>query len=181
MAAPRHVQRPNPHGLQSYGSPDVVPDRWLPQRPGDVPGGFPNGPSRGYPGPDQGYALGLVRLLRDRLHLQAGEHLADVEAGSVALALKRASIFGRAPVVHDLTVAYSVFGFLDENAPSRLVSFRRERFEGVSEPHHYADLRELTQLVAADVLAQSPATVADYYRSDPLGLVRGLKEVAETQ
>ena len=66
----------------------------------------------GYPGPDQGYVLRLVRLFEERLHLTAGAQPADVVAGVVAVALKRASLCGRAPVTEDLRVAFDLFGFL---------------------------------------------------------------------
>ncbi|MEZ5139615.1 MAG: hypothetical protein R2711_12865 [Acidimicrobiales bacterium] len=71
----------------------------------------------GRPGPDQGYLLKLVPLLRDELVLADGEDRRDAEAGGVAIALKRASLFGRAPIVHDLRVAYTVWGLLSPSAP----------------------------------------------------------------
>ena len=126
----------------------------------------------GAPGPDQGYLLTLVPLVRDELHLADGEHLADVEAGLVAVALKRASLFGRAPVIHDLRVAARVWGFLDLSAPSELVDERRRRFEGVSlTAHHYPELRAVADAVPEATLRLSPAQVADAYTADWQGLL----------
>ena len=39
--------------------------------------------------------------------------------GCLNIALKRASMFGRAPVIYDLEFAYSLFGFLG-GAPAEL-------------------------------------------------------------
>ena len=47
------------------------------------------------------------------------------------LALKRASLFGRAPVVHDLEVAFTIWGFLGA-APPELVALRRPLFDFAS-------------------------------------------------
>lgn len=115
----------------------------------------------GAPGPDQGYLLKLVPLLRDELELTQGEQLADVEAGCVAVALKRASLLGRAPVLHDLRVAYIVWGYLDPLAPADLVAERTERFEGVHlTAHHYPELRAVVDAVPAATLRGAPADLA---------------------
>ena len=50
------------------------------------------------------------QLFEGKLVLTPGEHERDVLAGACAVALKRASLFGRAPVVHDLTVALTASG-----------------------------------------------------------------------
>src|SRR5688500_9385885 len=83
-------------------------DGWLAARPGERGPAQPVGRRRGRPGPDQGYALHLVREFRDRLTLSSGEKLDDAVAGCVAVAMKRSALFGRAPVVHDLDVAFRV-------------------------------------------------------------------------
>ncbi len=121
----------------------------------------------GAPGPDQGYLLTLVPLLRPELRLTDGEQQADVEAGCVAVALKRASLYGRAPVVHDLRVAYLVWGYLDASAPAELVAERTLRFEGVHlTAHHYPELRAVVDAVPAETLRRTPAEVADAVASD---------------
>jgi hypothetical protein len=111
--------------------------------------------------------LKLVPILRDELHLAAREELPAVEAGAVTVALKRASLFGRAPVIHDLRVAYTVWGFLDPDAPKELVDERRKRFEGVHHvAAHYPERRALADAVPVEVLRLGPAEVLERYRAD---------------
>ena len=95
--------------------------------------------------------LKLVHLFDDRLVLGDGEDVEDAEAGCVAVALRRASMFGRAPVVHDLTVGFTVWGFLTP-APTDLVALRRPLFEGIAHPHHHAGRHHIGELVPAEVL-----------------------------
>lgn len=172
MAAPRHVRVGPLDEVRAYASPEVTPRRWVAERPGDLASGQPTGALRGHPGPDQGYAFGLVHLFDDRVFLTEGEVRRDVDAGCVAIALKRASIFGRAPVVHDLEAAYSVLGFFDEHPPIELVARREALFEGASEAHHYNDVRKLVACVPSEVLSLAPAEISQRYRSDPLSLTR---------
>ena len=171
MAAPEFVPlKPNDRP-RSYNSPPGRDDAWHPDRPAEVvtAGGQPDPDAgrMGAPGPDQGYLLGLVPLLRDELQLGAREQRADVEAGGVAIALKRASSFGRAPVVHDLRVAYTVWGFLDASAPAELVEERTKRFEGVHlTAHHYPELRAVADAVPEATLRLAPAEVASRHAAD---------------
>ena len=67
--------------------------------------------------------------------------------------------------MHDLEIAFRVWGFLDD-APAELVAERRGRFEGVAERHHYAECRALVATVAEDVLRLAPAEVESRHRSD---------------
>lgn len=121
----------------------------------------------GAPGPDQGYVLKLIPLFRDELKLVGTEQLADAEAGAVAIALKRASLFGRAPVVHDVRIAYTVWGFLDGGAASELVAERTERFEGIHlTAHHYPELRAVADAVPESTLRLTPAEAASGYAAD---------------
>ncbi len=131
------------------------PAPWRPHRPAETrPGPAAHQRRGGVPGPDQGYALRLARRFAERLVLAPGEHADDVLAGAVAIALKRAARYGRAPVGSDIECALELFGFLG-GAPGELVAFRTPRFSGV----HHDDwaLRALTDLVPADALACSPA------------------------
>lgn len=166
MAAPEFVPtRPNERP-RAYSSPPRRDDEWLATRPGEVIGWggqpSPDAGRMGAPGPDQGYVLTLLPLLRPELHLADGEDLRDVEAGGVAIALKRASLFGRAPVVHDLRVAYVVWGFLSVSCPQELVDERRRRFEGVHlTAHHYPELRAVADAVPELTLRLTPAQVLE--------------------
>lgn len=119
----------------------------------------------GRQGPDQGYAYRLVTHLDAELHL-GRVNRQDAVAGCVAIATKRSSLFGRAPVVHDLRAAFSVFGFLDPSPPVELVVLREQLFSEVRSNHHYAERRELVDLVPDRALLQSPASISAAYASD---------------
>ena len=152
-------------------SPPWLKVPWWADRPGEVvEDGQPRGALLGSPGPDQGYVLTLTRHYEGKLTLTEGEHERDALAGAAALALKRASIFGRAPVIHDLTVALTVWGFLGD-APPELVELRKPLFEEVAHFHHYAEQRHLTDLVSEDVLRQSPDQVTQAHRQDWRSLI----------
>jgi hypothetical protein len=166
MAAPEHVPVDRTKPVRAYESPPRRPDSWLPDRPGElVEGGQPRGDRLGHQGPDQGYALKLARQFEGKLTLTPGEHEKDALAGAVAVGLKRASLFGRAPVVHDLTVALTVWAFLTE-APKELVDLRKSLFEEVWHPHHYAELRRIVDLVPGRTLRLTPDFLASVHRTD---------------
>jgi hypothetical protein len=134
-------------------------------RPGDLDGRQPEGPRLGNQGPDQGYALSLAERLRPRVRVQEGERVDDAMAGCLGLGLRRASLFGRAPVIHDLTLAHTIWGFLDERPPADLVELRRPLFEGVADgPHRYVAAREIVDLVPEATLRLSHADVALRFR-----------------
>lgn len=167
MAAPEHVPTKPNQDVRTYGSPPRRPDSWRADRPADFADDHrqPQGDLLGSPGPDQGYALRLARVLAPELHLTEGEHAKDALAGIVAIGLKRASLLGRAPVIHDLRVAATLFGFLDPTPDPELVQLRHRLFEEVSHFHHYMELRRLVDMVPGRVLRQSPAQVTDAYES----------------
>src|SRR2546421_3712367 len=108
---------------------------WVANRPGDIVVGQPEGGAFGYQGPDQGYALRLADFYRDAVTLAPSEEWDDVMRGCVAVALRRASIFGRAPVRDDIEVALLAWGFLPDGIPAelvdRLVRSRRPLFAAV--------------------------------------------------
>jgi hypothetical protein len=160
--------------VRTYGSPPRRPDSWRAERPADFADDHrqPTGNLLGSQGPDQGYALRLARILEPELALTEGEHAKDALAGIVAVGLKRASVLGRAPVIHDLRIAATVFGFLDPSPDPDLVALRHELFEEVSHFHHYMELRRLVDMVPAEVLRQTPAQVTDAHH-------RGWRELIE--
>jgi hypothetical protein len=165
VAAPEFVPVDRTRLLRTYESPPRRPEPWLPTRPAELVDGQPQGPMLGYPGPDQGFVLRLARQFQGKLALAADEHERDALAGGCAVALRRASLFGRAPVVHDLTVALTVWGFLGEAAPE-LVRMRTPLFEEVAHPHHYSELRHVVDLVAEGTLRMTPQQVAQAHRAD---------------
>lgn len=170
MGAPEFVPVDRSRPVRGYESPPRLAESWRAERPGDLPEGQPRGPRLGNQGPDQGYVLSLARRFEGKVTLTNGEHERDALAGAVAVGLKRASLFGRAPVVHDLTVALTIWGFLGD-APADLVALRKPLFEEVAHPHHYAEQRRIADLVDDDVLRMTPQQVADAHRSDWRSLI----------
>lgn len=165
MAAPEFVPRPPNEQVRSYHGPDHVPDAWEAERPSDLGPEQPTGGEFGFQGPDQGYAMGLAARFTDRLVLSTGEHADDALQGAVLVAMKRASIYGRAPVIHDVEIGLRVWGLLDE-ADDELVAVRSKLFEGIANPHHYFEAREVVDAVPESTLRLLPAQVAERHRSD---------------
>lgn len=163
MAVPRHL--PNrPIGADDHKAYVSAPRRagsWLASRPGEVVGNLqPSGPAVGNQGPDQGYVHKLAKRFTGELVLVAGEQAADVLEGACAVALRRASLYGRAPVADDLRVALLVFGYLSETA-DELVEFRKPLFEELHNlSFHYSTARALADLVPEATLRMSPEAVA---------------------
>lgn len=172
MAAPEYVPHDQLARVRAYRSNPRRPEPWMATRPGEIEGSQPRGDRFGAPGPDLGFALKIARTFDDRLHLTDGEDHHDVVGGCVAIAMKRSSLFGRAPVVHDLTVAFTVWGYLDSDPPADLVALRRRWFEGVGHAaHHYVALRDVVDSVPESTLRLTPAQVTDGHRADWHGLL----------
>lgn len=172
MAAPSYVPVSPLQSVPSYSSPPRRPGSWVAERPGDLGGeGQPSGELLGTPGPDQGYAYRLVRQFAGKVFTADGEQDDDVVAGVIAIAMKRAALFGRAPVVHDLTVGFTVWGFLNDRPPGELVALRRTMFEECANPHHYAELRAVADAVPAAALRQSHTAVTAAHAKDWRGLL----------
>jgi hypothetical protein len=157
MAAPEYVPV-SLNELPRLKEPIPAAGHWRAERPADLKGAQPVGPMLGRQGPDQGYALLLAHRFEDRLQLEEAEHPEDAIAGCVGVATKRASIFGRAPVIWDLELAFTLWGFLGP-APDYLAEFRKPLFEGAR--HHYWDQREIVDLVPDDTLRLTPQRVRD--------------------
>jgi hypothetical protein len=163
MAAPQFVPSPTIDDSRAYSSPPTTPAAWMPDRPAELVGFQPVGEQLGYQGPDQGFALKIANGFTDRLQLQAGEHAADAIRGCLGIGLRRASMFSRAPVVHDLTIAFTIWGFLDANPPADLVAERRARFAGLGHAGHYTETRALVDLVPEATLRKTPQQVTAEY------------------
>lgn len=156
MAQPEFVPVPE---IDDVRAGDRLPpaERWKADRPGDVIDGNPStGEGFGNQGPDQGYALFLAKRFYDKLELVDGEHRADVVAGCMAVATKRASIFGRGPVIYDWEVAFSVWGYLG-GAPTVVMQARKELFAEAA--HHYWKRRAIADAVPESTLRLSPAVL----------------------
>lgn len=135
------------------------PEAFYPTRPAEVRRGVqPTGPAFGRPGPNLGYGLKLARRFKDRLVLARDEAVDDVVAGCFAVGTKRASVFGRAPMIYDFELAYTLWGYLG-GAPDDLVAFRKPFFQGAS--HHYWDQRAIADVVPEETLRLTPAQVRE--------------------
>ena len=136
-----------------------VPSVWTASRPSELRGTrAPSGSFLGTPGPDQGFALKLARRFEDRLVLAPGEHAEDALSGCTAVAMRRAAAFGRAPVIHDLTLAFTLWGFLD-GAPADLQAAREPLFRAAS--HHYQVQRTIAGCVPEATLRLTPEQVSE--------------------
>jgi hypothetical protein len=135
-----------------------VPTVWTQSRPSELRGtSQPQGAQFGTPGPDQGFALLLARRFEDRLVLAEGESAEDAIVGCTAVAMRRCAKFGRAPVIHDLTFAFTLWGFIGE-APPDLVEARGPLFRSAA--HHYEAQRAIAAGVTEEALTLTPEQVA---------------------
>jgi hypothetical protein len=166
MAAPDYVPAPVDDTARVYHSPPWRPEPWVADRPAEIVGRQPLGDRLGSPGPDQGYALHLGRRMRGKLSLTVDESEDDALAGCIAVAMRRSALFGRAPVIHDLTVALTLWGFLGD-APADLVAARTRAFAAVAHTHHYMERRAIVDNVPEDVLRLSPAQIAALVHDEP--------------
>ena len=166
MAAPEYVPAKPMDDVRTYESPPRRPEPWIARRPGELRAGNPRGVAFGDPGPDQGYCVILAKRLAGNVILQTGEELDDVIAGCVGVGLKRASIFGRAPIIHDMTAAYTIWGFLDPSPDAELARLRKAAFDECALPGHYGERRRIVAAVRDDAVRKPHPTIADHYASD---------------
>ena len=164
MAAPQYTPINPDEESRYYSSPDHVPASWVPDRPGEIHGFQPGGPRLGGQGPDQGFVLRIASRLRPKLKLQDGETADDAIRGCIGVALRRASMFSRAPVVHDLTIAFTIWGFYDADPPADLLSLRKGMFAELEMVgHHYAEGRAVADFPPDETLLMTPDQVAAAY------------------
>ena len=131
---------------------------WRADRPSDEANAVvPTGARFGHTGPDIGYGLKLARHFVARLQLTGGESAHDALWGCFAVGSRRGSLFGRAPVIYDMELAYTVWGFLG-GAPPELIEFRLGLFPGAA--HDYDRQRLIADQVADETLRLTPAQVA---------------------
>lgn len=154
---PKLVDRPR------SGTPMPPARGFVAQRPGDVvTEGQPHGHLLGSPGPDLGYALVLAERFRDRLALAEHEHADDAVAAATAVAMRRCSVFGRAPTAADVELGFTVLGYLG-GAPADLVEWRRHLVHGAG--HEYAGRREVVDAVREETLRLPPAEARERLRA----------------
>lgn len=134
-------------------------DGWWADRPADLHGPPPVAGTRmGATGPDLGYGLKLARRFTDRLQLTDEISAEDAVAGCFPVGTKRSSLFGRAPVIYDFELAFTLWGFLG-GAPAELVEARRPLFRSCS--HHYWDQRDVADACPEATLRLTPAQVRE--------------------
>ena len=134
-----------------------APGAWSTTRPAELDEELPVGRHFGATGPDLGYGLKLAKRFAQRLELPAAE-ADDAIAGCFACGAKRASSFGRAPVIYDMEWAYVLWGFAS-GAPEALVAFRAPLFKGAA--HHYWDQRQIVERVKPATFALAPSSVRE--------------------
>ena len=172
MAAPSYVPVDPRLHPRDYESAPRRGNGWRLGRPGEiVPGDMPQGGLYGNTGPDIGYAYKLIHRVADKLKLVNAESHEDVEAGGIAVAMRRAALSGRAPIVADLDVAFTIWGFYDDQPASGLRVLRAEMFEGAAMTSHGYELRrEIANVVSEHALRMTPAAVTAAYTQDWAGL-----------
>jgi len=160
-SVPRHMAvdpyvptRPEDAPRRSMAIPPAV--GWRADRPGDIdpvvgPGCV--GVLFGSPGPDSGYALTLAERFHDQVTVARPETVHDAEAVAAQVAMRRGSLFGRAPVRADVELGFTLFGWLGE-APAELVEWRRLAVAGVA--HDYARRVALVEEIPESVVRQAP-------------------------
>jgi hypothetical protein len=130
---------------------------WRAVRPGDLePAAGPgrgNGVLFGTPGPDSGYALTLAERFRDRITVAPPETVHDAEAVAAGVAMRRAGLFGRAPMSTDVELGLTLFGWLGD-APAELVEWRRLAVAGIG--HDYARRVGLVEAIPDAVIRRRP-------------------------
>lgn len=152
--SPRLVDRPR------SGTPMPPARGFRASRPGDVldEGGQPRGQLLGSPGPDLGYALLLAQRFRDRLQLGEHESADDGITVGTAIAMRRCSIFGRAPTATDVELGLTLLGYLGD-APDDLVEWRKHHVHDAS--HEYAEQRAVVDAVREQALRLTPPQARD--------------------
>ncbi|MFM8303980.1 MAG: hypothetical protein ACKOA9_06745 [Actinomycetota bacterium] len=118
---------------------------WRAERPGDLPDGVqPQGALFGTPGPNVGYALRLVHRASGDFQLAPGEDRHDAEAVVAAVAMKRASSYGRGPTLADVDRAARLLGYRG-GADAETVARRVDAVQGAH--HEYARCRAVADQV----------------------------------
>lgn len=166
MTAPKYVPSGASTKAKYYTSPPESGRTFTADRPGEIDGEQPRGARFGSQGPDQGFVLRLAHIFKGQLFLTEGEHEEDALAGAAQVGLQRASLFGRAPVVHDLRIGLVLWGFLTEDPPADLVAERKWRFAGVSHSHDPMARHLVTEGINDDLLRQTPQQIEDEWRND---------------
>jgi hypothetical protein len=129
---------------------------WHAERPGDLPAESPRGALFGTPGPNVGFAYTLAEVRADQLERTEHEAIHDVVPVIAEVAGRRAALFGRAPVIHDVDAALKLFGYDGSADPD----FSRARELLVHEAgHSYYRRRAIVEAVPEEVLRKPPGAL----------------------
>jgi hypothetical protein len=129
---------------------------WFADRPGDLHAGQPTGMLLGSPGPNIGYALTLAHRARDRFVLAPHEHADDALDVVAEIAMRRAALFGRAPVMRDIEFGMQILGYGGDADPD-FVAWRVRAVQGAH--HNYYERRSLVDAIPVDVLRLVPTAL----------------------
>jgi hypothetical protein len=127
---------------------------WRANRPGDLDASQPGGTLRGRPGPNVGYGYTLAERARADFRLAPHEDLHDAISVAAEIAMKRASAFGRAPVLADVELAMALLGY-DGSADGGFAAWRVRAVHDAA--HDYPSRRALVDSVPDALLASGPA------------------------
>lgn len=113
FVSPKRIDEPRHEQNMPEGVDTPIPDAWTPARPGDSLDDSRSESEHllGNAGPNVGYALSLIAHQRDNIVLAAHEHAHDVEPLLGEIAMRRASHFGRAPMMGDVTFAMKLLSY----------------------------------------------------------------------
>ena len=135
----------------------AIAEGWTPSRPSELAplkvSAVEQGTMLGTPSPDSGFALKLARIRVHKLELAEGEHGEDVERAVAAIAIKRAALFSRAPVIYDVDFAIALLGYDESDIPAEVLAHRKSVISGVS--HDYFKMRRLLEAIGPETLTAS--------------------------
>jgi hypothetical protein len=133
--------------------------QWVADRPGDLHAGQPTGKLLGSPGPNVGYALTLANRVRERFVLAPHERRDDAVAVVAEIAMRRAALFGRAPVLLDVEFGMQILGY-GGDCEADFLDWRVRAVQGVH--HNYYERRALVDAIPVDVLRLVPTALPDH-------------------
>lgn len=136
-------------------------------RPGELRSGQPAGRGLGAPGPSAGYGYTLAERAKGRLRLAPHEAPDDAVSVIAEVASRRASRFGRAPVMGDIDFAIVLLGY-DGGASDDFVTKRALWTHEAA--HHYPARRRLVDTVPEELLGLSLPELASPAASWRAGL-----------
>ena len=139
---------------------------WRAERPGDLGSAQPRGSLLGTPGPNVGYAYTLAERAAERLQLGSHETVHDVVPVLAEIAGKRAALFGRAPVIHDVDAAVKLLGY-DGSADPDFAEIRALIVQEAG--HDYLRRRAIVDTVPEQLLRLPPSdlgpTISEWRRA----------------